>query len=177
MKKILLTLLIALIGGVSVVYASALTKTWSAGETLLASDLNANFSHIHDNMVGNHGARLVNADVSTSAAIAHSKLASPALVPKAFAAITTTTCAAGTCTMDASSGVTSVTWSATGVYIVTLNPARANAAYAPFATSHTSSIFCATTTIAAATYRVDCKTDAAVATNTPFSTFIMDNDN
>lgn len=50
-------------------------KSWSNGQTLTAADLNANFNHIHGLMVGGHGARLVDADVSGSAAIASSKLA------------------------------------------------------------------------------------------------------
>lgn len=98
-------------------------KTWSNGETLKSADLNANFNHIHNLMVGGHGARLVNADVSTTAAIAHSKLATPALVPKAWAALSAT-CTSGTCSLGDSSQVTTITFSATGVYNVTL-------AYAP----------------------------------------------
>ncbi len=62
-------------------------KVWSSGDVVLSTDLNANFQHIHDTMVGAHGARLVNGDISGAAAISHTKMATPALIPKSFAII------------------------------------------------------------------------------------------
>lgn len=58
-------------------------KVWSNGETVKASDLNSNFSHVHTGV----DAPIVNADISASAAIAHSKLATPGLIPKAWARV------------------------------------------------------------------------------------------
>ena len=66
-------------------------KTWGSGDTLLSSDLNGNFQHIHNVMVGGHGARLVNADVSNSAAIRYSKMQTPVVVPRIFGVINCTT--------------------------------------------------------------------------------------
>lgn len=105
-------------------------KTWSTNERLRAADINSNFQHIHNSMVGGGHATLVNADVSGSAAIAHSKLATPALIPKAWAS-TTTACTTGTCTLSQSSKITSVTYNSSGAtryYAVTL-------AYTPSANS------------------------------------------
>lgn len=160
-------------------------KTWSSGETLRSADLNSNFSHIHTTMVGGHGARLVNADVSASAAIDHSKMATPALFPKAWAAISSASCTSTPCTINASSGVTSITRSATGTYSV-LIPARTNTAYgvmvqsvAPSGATATTMAVCyvepiiSTTTIA-----VDCfKNDGTGAQDTGFTILILDNDN
>ena len=109
-------------------------KTWSAGEVIVASDLNANFQHIHNLMVGGHGARLVNSDVSASAGIAHSKLATPALIPKAVAG-TYSVCDGGTCSWNVNSGFASTfTRGAIGQYTVTFSAARANANYVPVVT-------------------------------------------
>ena len=49
-------------------------KTWLAGDVITAADLNSALGHIHNTMVGAHGPRLVNADVSASAAISLSKI-------------------------------------------------------------------------------------------------------
>lgn len=92
-------------------------KVWSNGQTLTASDLNANFAHIHGLMVGGHGPRLVDADVSGSAAIQSSKLSQGAGIADGWAYLSGT-CAAGTCTLSNSYGVSSVTWQATGQYYV-----------------------------------------------------------
>lgn len=110
--------------------ASAI-KVWAPGDTLSSTDLNSNFSHIHGLMVGGHGARLVNADVNASAAIEHSKLATPGVLPKSVFTIGSdvSPCTAGTCTLSGYAGsVTSATWSATGTYEVTI-PARSNSLY------------------------------------------------
>lgn len=108
-------------------------KTWSSGEVITASDLNANFQHIHNLMVGGHGARLVNADVNASAAIAHSKLATPTLIPKAVGGVILP-CDGGTCTFAVSQGFASTfTRGSVGQYAVTFSVTRANTAYIPMA--------------------------------------------
>lgn len=101
-------------------------KTWSQGDTLTASDLNANFQHIHGSMVGGHGARLINADVAASAAIASSKLAAYRLIPRAFGRIVTG-CTA-TCTIGEVVNVTSAAVSG-NVMTVTLNYTASDADY------------------------------------------------
>jgi hypothetical protein len=150
-------------------------KTWSTHETLRASDINANFSHIHNEMVGGEGARLVNADVSASAAIAHSKLATPALLPKAMA-VMTTTCTAGTCALAASSGVTSIAFVSTGVYTVTI-PARLNAVYGATVTPHLVTLQCYTDTYTTTTFAIRCTDFASGVKNGAFTVAVFDNDN
>lgn len=102
-------------------------KTWAPGEVLRATDLNAMATYFEGALKGAGHTLIVNADISSSAAIAHSKLATPALVPKAFAQCARrTTDGANTCTSK--SGVTSVTRNTTGDLDVVLNytPADTN---------------------------------------------------
>lgn len=115
-------------------------KVWSNGDWVLASDLNANFQHIHDTMVGGHGARLMNSDVSASAAITHSKLATPGLVPKAAFTIGSGSTACGTSTTcttvgDSGLGKTVTSTGTAGTYVVTWSVARGNANYTVLVTT------------------------------------------
>lgn len=126
--------------GIPVAYAGAI-KVWSSYETLTASDLNANFAHIHNTMVGGHGARLVNADVSPSAAIASSKLAAGAGIPRAWATMGTV-CTSGACTLEDSFGVTQVTHTATGKYQVALSRNGPDNYHAMFATPRSTAQYC-----------------------------------
>lgn len=149
-------------------------KVWNSGEVLTSSDLNANFAHIHNVMVGGHGARLVNADVNASAAIAHSKLATPALLPKAWA-YASTTCTAGTCTLAASSMVTSVTFDSTGVYTLTRTTASADNFAAILCNCTVPGLYCSTEGTGVSTVQARCFDAAGVATNSGFSILVMDN--
>lgn len=160
-------------------------KTWSSGETLNASDLNANFQHIHNTMVGGHGARLVNSDVSASAGIAHSKLATPALVPKAWALVASD-CTASPCTITVGSGISSVTRSGTGLYTITFTNARVDANYLVIVNGGgaaggpiTAANFavCLTEYPALTTsFNVDCyKNDGTAAQDTKLEILVMDN--
>jgi hypothetical protein len=126
LRKALPYTVLSMLAMAAISYASSI-KTWSTNERLRSSDLNTVLAHLHDSMVGNGHSLLLNADVSGSAAIAHSKLATPALVAKAWGG-TSTVCTTGTCSLSQSSKVTSVTWNATGIYHVTL-------AYTPGSTS------------------------------------------
>jgi len=148
--------------------------SWNTGDVLRATDLNANFTALNNGKVGG-GVQLVNSDVSTSAAIAHSKLATPALVPKAWSYINAT-CTAGTCTAGDSSQVTSITFNATGVYNVTLAYTPANANFVALAVSHTAALYCATTGHATASpqFLVRCYDATGAATNAAFSILVMD---
>lgn len=117
---------IVLVSGIA--FSSSI-KVWASGESLSTADLNGNFAHIHNLMVGGHGARLVNADVNASAAIAHSKLATPALVPKAWA-VQPAVCDGGTCIPTAQVRIPSITRTGHGTYDINLDPAMTNNAYA-----------------------------------------------
>lgn len=156
-------------------------KSWAGGETITANDLNANFSHIHGTMVGGHGARLVNADVSASAAIAHSKLATPSLVPKAWGVVKST-CAASPCTVDAHSGISSVTRGGAGTYTVNLSSARANTNYGVLVSSvnpsgATGTLCIVEPIIATTNFSIDCYTHAGAANDTGLTFMVLDNDN
>lgn len=157
----------------AVVLASPL-KVWVVGETLTYSDINANFQHIHSLMVGGHGPRLTNADVSGTAAIAHTKLATPALVPKIWA--TVAACSSNPCTIsEQSGGVSSVGWTSAGVMTVNFS-ARANASYAAIVSARgTASVECHSLGQTTTGVGITCTTtNTAVATNSGFSILILD---
>lgn len=137
MKKILAGLLLLMTG---VSFAGTI-HTFSNGEVLTADNLNQAFQHIHNTMVGGHGARLVDADVSSSAAIAASKVAGlSGNVPKMWAFLPDANKACGSgvsaCTIKkpASSSLT-ITGLGAGTYNVTLGYTATDANYAVFATA------------------------------------------
>jgi hypothetical protein len=164
-------------------------KTWSAGEVIVASDLNANFQHIHNLMVGGHGGRLVNADVAANANIAVSKLAINRLTPVAWAAST------GACLQDGGScaylsqvgfdGGISPSGSQQGSYTLTLATARPNTSYAVIAAANTYSggtgrEECKGEVISVNLVNVNCRAvlpDAGFGfLNSAFSVTVFDND-
>ena len=155
--------------------ASAI-KVWTA-ETLRYSDLNANFAHIHNTMVGGHGARLVDSDVASGASIAHSKLATPALLPRMWALVSTT-CTTSPCTIAASSGpLTSITRGATGEYVVTMSTARANTTYMfqVNALVPASIIFCRPALVNSTTvFHISCFDSAFAAADSAFNVVMFD---
>lgn len=183
-------LIIAVVCGVALVALAGPIKTWNAGEVVTASDINANFQHIHNLMVGGHGARLVNADVSASAGISHSKLATPALVPKAMGGIVTP-CDGGTCTWNVNSGFSStITRGSAGQYTLTFASARPNAAYVPIVTltadgvnSYSLMSCWANGSYSTTTFLVNCARTVADGgsarffDDAPFSVTVFDNDN
>ena len=159
-------------------------KTWGT-ETLRASDLNSNFAHIHNTMVGGHGARLVDADVSAAAAIAHTKMATPALLPKVWAFVGPTSCTSTPCTVAATSGVSSITRTSAGLYVVNF-ATRSNAVYGTLVTPSTNDRFCTAGTLTTTSVTIRCIAfDSGVAwgaaayalSDVAFTVFIMDNDN
>lgn len=187
MKK---RIVVAAVSLVALVALAGPIKTWSAGEVITANDLNANFQHIHNLMVGGHGARLVNGDVSASAAISHSKLATPALIPKAMGGIYTP-CDGGTCTWNVNSGFTStITRGSIGQYTLSFSSSRANANYVPVVTpvgdgiNSPTKIHCGPVpTFAVGSFGVHCGLDvpdgggAIGFADMPFSVVVFDNDN
>lgn len=62
---------------VTVAIGGSITQ-WFVGESMTPTQMNVNFQHLHNNMVGGHGARLVNSDVHPNAAIKQSKVVSGA---------------------------------------------------------------------------------------------------
>jgi len=165
--------------------------TWSNGSTLTAAALNDTISHIHN--IFNGG--IVDAHVSASAAIAHSKLATPALVAKAVLS-TTTACdgsqAAGTdCTTDvahskflassagAGNGNSALEAAGTaGTYFLTLGYTPTNANYTVLVSSGTTSVWCSVTgrATAAPHIGITCESDASSPTNTNLNIVVFDTD-
>ena len=158
-------------------------KVWTTNEVLKASDLNTNFAHIHNTMVGGHGARLVASDVATALSV---------LFTDAWAIVGTpggTACdgaaAAGTaCAVIEQTGVTQVSSNATaGQYRVNLSYSPANAFFPVVVTSHTATVDCRTTGAFTAgagdgngtNFLVVCtNTTTDAATNAVFSFVLMD---
>lgn len=128
--------------GVAVAHTGSPAPTvWSSGNTLTAANLNDTVAHIHNTLSGG----IVDAHISTSAAIAHSKLARPGLVAKAVLSTTTACVGGGAAGTDCTVGVEQVQFlntsggagvgnsaleagGANGTYILSLNysPTDAN---------------------------------------------------
>lgn len=161
-------------------------KVWSSGEILTAGDINANFSHIHNLMAGGHGARLVNADVSATAGIALSKLATPTLIPKAAAGISTDCNVIGACTTDYNVGFSAIAaLSTTGSYRYTFSSVRPNTGYGIHIGTDANSVFvlCRVTTKTTSLFEFQCATSSSstsltTMTNTAnrHSVAVYDND-
>lgn len=170
---------------VLILVTSGAIKNWTPGENITTTDLNAALNHIHTKMVGGHGARLVDADVSAAAAISTSKLAAYRNIPVAWG-ITTAVCAASPCTIVSSNGVTSITRTGVGIYVVTLSAARPNVSYNPIVAPiyHTGGVetlkICALTggSLTTTTFGVECleAADGTTAANGSFSFVVYDND-
>ena len=155
-------------------------KTWTTGETIKATDLNSNFSTV--NTAAN--ALVMDAKVSSSATISHSKLATPALVPKAWAVVSTSCTGSGTvCTLAANSKVTSITSNSVtaGAAIdVDLAYVPSNVNYAVVVTAIDTDSVCyagsfAATAIGTTDFRISCLANAGGApASVKFSVLVMD---
>ena len=147
---------------------------WSSDEVVTSSDLNGNFTFLNTAKVGG-GVQATNSDISTSAGIAHSKMATPALLPKAWAHVAAT-CAASPCTLADSSQITSIARTGAGVYTVTLAYTPANNNFAQIVTAHVAALFCATTATATVAPHITlrCYDAAGSATDSAFSLLVMD---
>jgi hypothetical protein len=180
-RLVLIAILAGLVGGtLPSAWASAI-KTWNNGEVVQPSDLNADLNHIHNTMVGGHGARLVDADVSSSAAIAHSKMQTPALLPKAWAMVSancTGSTAAGTaCTVGDSSQLSLTTSGVAGQFRGVLSYTPSNANFAVLVTSRTTTTVCMADTYATTSpyFLVKCFDYAGAAVDTnQFVVLVMD---
>jgi hypothetical protein len=173
MKKTILVLVLLAAAAAT----AASIKVWSSGDLLSSSDLNANFAHIHNTMVGGHGGRLVNSDVSPSAAIAHSKLANPILLPKAVANVDY--CTASPCTVaDAKYNVSGVTRSAAGTYVVTFSSARPNTGYTSMVSArYDQNVHCVVVSWTVSAVTVACINGATGNDTDSAFTFLMFDDN
>lgn len=151
--------------------ALAALKVWVSGETLRYSDLNSNFSTINTSATRS----LVNADISGSAAIAHSKLATPGLVSKIAVkvGVTGTPCPGAGCTVTPSYGgtVTAARTSA-GIYAVTI-PTAGSTNFMALASSNTARLLCAGTQTNATTVTVSCEDTAGALTDSVFSLLVL----
>lgn len=160
-----------------VVSASAQSlHTWSSGQGVAADDLNGNFTALKNGKVGS-GVTLTNADIASNAAIAHSKLATPALVPKAWAYVGSAACGSTPCTIGESSQVTSIARTSAGLYTVTLSYTPANAFFLAQPGSGTVNVHCITNglTTVAPQITIRCYTDTTgAATDASFSILVMD---
>jgi hypothetical protein len=164
--------------------AAGAIATFQDGYSLKAQDLNTNFQHIHSTMVGGHGARLVNSDVSANAGISHSKLATPQLVPKAWAesGVPCTASTDGgyvTCDLSSGYGVTSILQSTAGHYIVNWSTPRPNDPMAVLVTPIASGLIgCPVLGITTAQAIINCFNLAGTPTSVfGFSILMLDNDN
>ena len=155
--------------------AFASLKVWSTGEIIRSTDLNSNFSTLNTTKVGG-GVQATNSDISSSAAISHTKLATPALVPKAWAYVVAT-CSSDPCTVAVSSGITTINRSGAGVYVAHLNSARADSYFAPFATPQDSGgIYCVVGVTSTSAVTIRCFGGGGTTpTDTAFSLMILDN--
>lgn len=166
---LLLTAAVAVAGGI---------KTWSNGDTLSASDLNANFQHIHSLMVGGHGARLVDADVSASANIGYTKLQNGRGIARAWGRTSGTCTVAGSCIIDSKLNLTSIVRTAsTGVYTVTLSYTATNTSYMAIANSETSARLCHAVPISTTTITINCENPATAAAADATFSFVVFDDN
>lgn len=148
-------------------HAFGALKVWVSGETLRYSDLNSNFSQINTSATRS----LVNADLGASAAIAHSKLATPGLLPKAVAkvGVTGTPCAAGACSVVGAYGGVTAAHTGTGVYTMTF-PTAGSTNYIMFVSTTASNVLCDGQHVSATTATVNCNNvSTAAATDTVFS--------
>lgn len=151
---------------------------FSSGDTLSPTSLNSNFSHIHNTMIGGHGARLVDADVNPAAALSHSKLATPAVVPKAWATITANCASPCTETLIASSGVSSISHTGAGSFQVNWTVTRGDALYGVIVSPNgVNARHCQVVGggYAAGNVIIGCYDLAAAAADSPFTIMMLDN--
>lgn len=157
-------------------------KTWNSGDTLDASDINANFQHIHNAMVGGHGARLTNSDVSSSANIGYTKIQNGRGIARAWADVEGTCSGVPpiACTVDESLNITSITKTATGQYTAVLGYTATDNVYLAIAHSFSSTVLCWAQSASTTQVTIVCSDyDAAIgptATDAAFGIVVYDGD-
>jgi hypothetical protein len=119
-------------------------KTWVSNETLQVGDLNDNFAHLHSTLTGN----IKDSNISTTAAIQHSKLAQPGLLPRAVVMIgsVASPCNGSAATACVLSGAVNVTGAvgtgSNGSYHVTLNYSPSSLSKPVLATPQAGDAYC-----------------------------------
>ncbi len=154
--------------------ATCSLKTWSAGNVVLATDLNTNFSCINNALVG-----LTDSNVAAGAGIQYTKLQYPSNYPKAWASTggSTSACSTGTCTIYGSR-ITSVTFVSTGVYTVLFSYTAPNNNYGVVASAmSTVDATCLANALTTTGFTLSCFNSAGSAANGTFTFFVFDDDN
>lgn len=130
------------------------------------------YSHLH----GTFTAGITDSNIATGAGISDNKMAFNLRLPKAVADMGATVCTVGTCTLAGSVRVTSIVFSATGVYNVTLGYTPVSTGFFAIPVSHTASVFCIADTPAVSTphFKIKCYSDAGVATNAAVGFTVFD---
>lgn len=171
MKKYLPAVIAGMVGAVLITSMPAWAlKVWTAPERVTIAQLNANFAEVANN-------NLTNANLASDAAISHSKLATPALVSKAWVELDAV-CGGSPCTIGDSRQVTSVTRSGAGVYVVNLS-VTLSATTAPLVTVGEDDKNCRYTAKSTTSVTISCKTNgtdlvAPAASDTKFTMVIWD---
>jgi len=99
---------------------------WSPGQGLTATALNDSLAHLHNTFSGG----IVDAHISSTAAISVSKLARPDLLPRSWAYTSGATNVPGAIlTSGLTTSLTYTRGAGAGVFTYTLSPARPNANY------------------------------------------------
>jgi len=149
--------------------------TFSNGQVLTASTLNANFAHLHNTLTGS----ITDANISALAAIQHGKLAMPLLVAKAFAVVGTNTSpctgVGGTlCSVPMGQNVVSArTGTNAGEYIVTLSFSIGGLT-GPLVTPFTPTRMCAASRFTDTEVLVTCQNASGAGAATSFTFVIYD---
>lgn len=150
---------------------------WAIGEIVTAADLNNTFDHVHNTFSAN----IADAHISPTAAISHSKMKFPAVLPKGFY-MTTDPCSSSPCTLLINSGatVTTITRASAGNYTATLAGTRSNATYSGLITPQnggTTKVFCSFVALSVTQFQIVCFNDTGTATDTGLTIALMDDDN
>lgn len=158
----------------------AALHVWSTGDRPRATDLNGNFSFLNTTKVGG-GVQATNSDIASSAAISHSKLSTPALLPKAWAVVTTnctgSTAANTSCAASDSSQLSINTSGTSGVFRGVLSYTPANANFVVIVTARTATSVCTANATATTSphFLINCFDYAGAAVDVnQFSVLVMD---
>lgn len=161
--------------------ASAALKVWVSGETIQSADLNSNFSQIN----ATAGGLVTNARVSSTAAIASSKLAGYRLMPRMWASLTNnnSTCSTtqGSNCTETTAGLGSIVGTGdAGTYEVRLGYTASNSDYAPQVgiqmAGSTTAATCGVYQLGTTNFTVRCLDIAGAPLNMGFTVVVYDND-
>lgn len=164
-------------------YAVDVFKVWTDGETLTAADLNADFTHIHNLMVGGGHNTLTNGDVAANANISDAKFAGGSTIwPVGSASYVDIASCSGVgsfCTITSLTGFSSVNiqHGVTGDYTVSFSPSLTDLNYAILLSTNTLPVSaCHALINSTNSFFVTCQgyVLTTAPADMPFSFFIMD---